>query len=180
MHQRSHVPDSKYGSSLIVFKRADGAKLQPSDSKRIGAAVKQLNGAHVDHGVGVKDRQAARLAEGATRSSPPSSSTGPTSTKRPGDAAVELRAETEKALVGSGLTAGQTGEAAVQHDFHEGISEPETVVSIATVILDRAAHGDHQPVVPGMLSRTSGGWCGRARSRRLGLRHGRARAAGPP
>ena len=48
---------------------------------------------------------------------------------------MELRAETQKALEGSGLTAGQTGGAAVQHDFHEGITEAETVVSIATVLL---------------------------------------------
>jgi RND superfamily putative drug exporter len=127
-------PDSKFGSSLIVFKRADGGKLRSTDSEKIGDVVERLNAAHVEHVVAVKTGKRLMSPRGDTQLAAVKFDR-PDVDEEARDAAVALRAETKKALAGSGLTAGQTGGAAVQHDFHEGISEAETVVSIATVIL---------------------------------------------
>jgi putative drug exporter of the RND superfamily len=126
--------DSKDGSSIIVFKRADGGKLQTADRAEIANAVKRLNAARVEHVVGVETGNQLVSPQGDTQLAAVKFD-APDVEHEAQDAAVALRAETRKALEGSGLTAGQTGGAAVQHDFHEGITEAETVVSIATVLL---------------------------------------------
>ena len=52
--EASAFADSKDGSSIIVFKRADGGKLRAADRGEIADAVKRLNAARVEHVVGVE------------------------------------------------------------------------------------------------------------------------------
>src|ERR1051325_10104153 len=40
-------PESSKGSSVLVYKRRDGAKLTPADQAAIGRSVKELDGLHV-------------------------------------------------------------------------------------------------------------------------------------
>ena len=127
-------PDSNDGSSLIVFKRADGGKLTTGDHQRIASAVKDLNAEHIGYVDGIATNKRLVSPKGDTQLA------SVKFTKRDvddeaQDAVVDLRAAAARELKGSGLTAGITGGAAIQHDLHEGISEAEGIVGIATVVL---------------------------------------------
>jgi putative drug exporter of the RND superfamily len=127
-------PDSKDGSSLIVFKRSDGGKLTAADHQRIASTVRELNAEHVRHVDGVATNRRLISPKGDTQLA------AIKFTKRDVDdeaqnAVVELRAAAAKDLNGSAVVAGITGGAAIQHDLHEGIHEAEGVVGIATVVL---------------------------------------------
>jgi RND superfamily putative drug exporter len=61
--------------------------------------------------------------------------TGSDSDDRVKEAARDLTDRVHSSVAGTGLRAGQTGGAAVQHDFHHALGDAETIVSIATIIL---------------------------------------------
>jgi RND superfamily putative drug exporter len=127
-------PDGKYGSSLIVFKRADGAKLRAGDRTQIGTIIERLNAARIPDVAGIKSSKELVSPKGDTQLASVRFTTADTD-DRTKEAVGELRSATKRAINGTGLTAGQTGAAAIQKDLHDGISDAEKIVSITTVLL---------------------------------------------
>ena len=133
-------PDARGTDALIVFKRADGARLTRADGRQVAAVTARLDKVGIDRVAGVRTSPRAvspsgdlQLAQVRFRGA---------ETDEPVQNAVEdLRTETTAALASSDLQAGMTGAAAIRHDFNESVDEAESTVGIATVILIVALMG---------------------------------------
>jgi RND superfamily putative drug exporter len=127
-------PETRGAGALLVFKRADGARLTSDDRRDVATAVGTLDRAGIERVGGVRTSDQAvspngelQLAQVAFR--------GDETDEPVLDAVKELRAETAEALDGSDLRVGMTGGAAIRHDFNESVDEAEGTVEIATIAL---------------------------------------------
>jgi putative drug exporter of the RND superfamily len=132
--EKQAFPASSAGTSLLVFKRQDGARLTAQDRRSIDHVVAKLNAARVHDVAGIRTGPQGLSPKGDTQLAFVGF-TGANSDDRVKDASQELSTKVTAAVTGTDLRAGQTGGAAVQHDFHQALDDAERIVSIATIIL---------------------------------------------
>jgi RND superfamily putative drug exporter len=120
-------------AAIIVFARADGAKLTSADSAKVASVAATLNARHIASILGVTAGQASpnRLVQTALVSMDNSVLNGDTNDA--GDAVKVLRADIKPLMNGSGLTEGVTGTAAQQLDSQQSGNNAEKIVTIATL-----------------------------------------------
>jgi RND superfamily putative drug exporter len=122
-------------ASIIVFARADNAKLTTADSAKIRSIASELNARNIPNIVGITAGSPSPngLVQTALVAMPTSvlDSSGNT----PGDAIKVLRADIKPLMTGTGLTEGVTGTAAQNLDSQQSSNKAEKIVTLATLAL---------------------------------------------
>ena len=122
-------------AAIIVFSRADGARLTAADSAKIASVAASLNARHIHNIVGVTAGPPSpnRLVQTALVAMPNDVVNG--SGTAAGDAIKVLRAGIKPLVAGTGLKEGVTGSAAQQLDSQQSSQRAEQVVLLATLVL---------------------------------------------
>jgi RND superfamily putative drug exporter len=122
-------------AAIIVFSRADGGRLTPADSAKVGSIASSLGGRHIHNIVGVTAGPPSpnRLVQTALVAMPSSVVNG--SSTAAGDAVKVLRAGIRPLVAGTGLREGVTGSAAQQLDSQQSSQRAEQIVLLATLVL---------------------------------------------
>src|SRR5215813_10555858 len=130
--QAGHVTGA---AAIIVFSRADGAKLTAADSVKIAAIMKKLDADHIRNIVSVTAGPASpnRLVQTAMVAMPKDAVNG--SGNAAGDAVKALRADIKPLVAGTALSEGVTGPAAQNLDSQQSFSRADQIVLIATLAL---------------------------------------------
>src|SRR5215475_10145592 len=130
--QAGHVTSA---AAIIVFSRADGAKLTAADSAKVAAITKTLNADHIRNIVSVTAGPASpnRLVQTAMVAMPKDvvNSSG----NAAGDAVKALRADIKPLVAGTGLAEGVTGQAAQNLDSQQSFNRADQIVLLATLVL---------------------------------------------
>ena len=114
-------PDSGGTSAVMVIRRVDGAPLTDADL----AVVTSLS-THGGRSTVAPNRAVALVAMAFP---------GAPESEQVREAVGEVRASTGRALTGTGLTAGMTGEAAIAVDNASAFSRAERTVTVVTLVL---------------------------------------------
>jgi RND superfamily putative drug exporter len=130
--QTGHVASA---AAVIVFARADGARLTGADSARIGQIAGSLGARHIRNidGITAGPPSPNRLVQTALVAMPDKVLNG--SGTASGDAVKQLRADIKPLLAGTGLTEGVTGSAAQVLDSQQSNNRADQIVLIATLAL---------------------------------------------
>jgi putative drug exporter of the RND superfamily len=130
--QAGHVTSA---AAIIVFSRADGAKLTAADSAKVAAITKTLDADHIRNIVSVTAGPASpnRLVQTAMVAMPKDvvNSSG----NAAGDAVKALRADIKPLVAGTGLAEGVTGQAAQNLDSQQSFNRADQIVLLATLVL---------------------------------------------
>jgi RND superfamily putative drug exporter len=128
--QTGHVTAA---AAIIVFARADHARLTSADSAKIATIAKSLNDRHIHNIVGITAAPPSpnRLVQTALVAMPNNIVNG--SGTAAADAAKTLRADIKPLMPGTGLTVGVTGAAAQQLDSQQSSQRADQIVLIATL-----------------------------------------------
>jgi RND superfamily putative drug exporter len=126
-------PEPEGATATLVVTRDDNGKLTAADSARVEELTKRLEAAEIPN--------VARVTSASSEASPnrkvqlgTAVLTKPASDPAVPDAVTELRADTERILAGSGLTARYGGEAAIVKD-NEGVQALVTVGMVVVILL---------------------------------------------
>jgi putative drug exporter of the RND superfamily len=137
LESQAFPQSSKVDSSaaIIVFARADGAKLTAADSAKVASIAAALNARHIANidKITASHPSPNRLVQAATVAMPEDLVTGTGNTA--GDAIKVLRADIKPLVAGTGLTEGVTGTAAQQLDSQQSGQRAQQVVLLATLLL---------------------------------------------
>ena len=130
--QTGHVTSS---AAIIVFARADGAKLTSADSARVTQIATALRARHIPNidGITAGPPSPNRLVQTAMVAMPDKVLNG--SATAAGDAVKELRADIKPLMTGTGLTQGVTGSAAQILDSQQSSNRADQIVLVATFAL---------------------------------------------
>jgi RND superfamily putative drug exporter len=130
--QAGHVTSA---AAIIVFSRADGAKLTAADSAKVAAITKTLDADHIRNIVSVTAGPASpnRLVQTAMVAMPKDvvNSSG----NATGDAVKALRADIKPLMAGTALAEGVTGQAAQNLDSQQSFNRADQIVLLATLAL---------------------------------------------
>jgi putative drug exporter of the RND superfamily len=130
--QAGHVTSA---AAIIVFSRADGAKLTTADSAKVVAITKTLDADHIRNIVSVTAGPASanRLVQTAMVAMP--NDVVNSSGNAAGDAVKALRADIKPLVAGTGLAEGVTGQAAQNLDSQQSFNRADQIVLLATLAL---------------------------------------------
>ena len=130
--QTGHVASA---AAIIVFARADGAKLTSADSAKVEQIVTALRARHIPNidGITAGPPSPNRLVQTAMVAMPNQVLNG--SATAAGDAVKKLRADIKPLMTGTGLTEGVTGSAAQILDSQQSSNRADQVVLLATFAL---------------------------------------------
>ena len=130
--QTGHVTSA---AAIMVFARADHARLTSADSAKIVAIATSLSSRHIHNIVSITAGPPSpnRLVQTALVAMPNSVANG-TGTAA-GDAVKTLRSDVKPLVAGTGLTEGVTGSAAQQLDSQQSSNRADRIVLLATLVL---------------------------------------------
>ncbi len=127
--------DVTSAAAIIVFARADGAKLTGADSAKVAQVVTALQARHIPNIVGITAGPPSpnRLVQTAMVAMPNKVVNG--SGTAAGDAVKQLRTDLKPLVTGTGLTHGVTGSAAQVLDSQQSSNRADKIVLLATFAL---------------------------------------------
>src|SRR5215471_16507054 len=130
--QAGHVTSA---AAIIVFSRADGAKLTAADSAKVATITKTLNADHIRNIVSVTAGPASsnHLVQTAMVAMPNSVVNG--SGDASDNAVKALRADIKPLVAGTALAEGVTGQAAQNLDSQQSFNRADQIVLLATLAL---------------------------------------------
>ena len=122
-------------AAIIVFSRADGARLTGADSATVTAIAKVLNARHIHDISGITAGPASpnHLVQTAMVAMPAGVLNG--SGTASGDAVKALRAQIKPLVAGTALAEGVTGQAAQNLDSQQSFNRADQIVLLATLAL---------------------------------------------
>ena len=130
--QAGHVTAA---AAIIVFSRADGGKLTPTDSAKVRSIAVSLGARHIHNIVGVTAGPPSPNREVQTALVAMPSNVVNGSSTAAGNAIKVLRADIKPLVAGTGLKEGVTGSAAQQLGSQQSSQRAEQIVLLATLVL---------------------------------------------
>ncbi len=122
-------------AAIIVFARADHARLTPADQAKVASIASTLNDRHIPNILGVTAGSVSPNGQVQTAYVTMTNTIVNGDGTQAGDAVKVLRADIKPLVSGAGLYEGVTGAAAQQLDSTQSGNKAEQVVLLATLVL---------------------------------------------
>jgi RND superfamily putative drug exporter len=132
---RKAFPEQAGASALLVFSRADGARLTAANEQTIAAAARGIAASGIDRLGGVQTGAPEQRSPDGKLQLAAVRFRGSSGDQAVLDAAAAVRQQAGQRLEGTGLRAGLTGEAAIKLDDRDAHSTAEKTVGVATIAL---------------------------------------------